>query len=475
MKHFNTISYPDLFEDNIENLSVSELTDKLKIYLQNIPSKPFIYHIAKINFELFKNPYQFNVQFELLNFWLKGIDSKIKEHLFKKINVIIKPKPSNCLLFGKRYILDFYNFLFENYNNLEERRLTPDEILNTFKAYLIIVYISNQKDYKTFENKENNDIIENLQKINWSHVINQYECNNNPNHIAELIKFYATVNEIFNDEKLNCYLKEYMKNNGFKSHLELLCYGYMLFHEPERIYQTVDFYKRIPITIVENEKLSLKNISLNPEYFNKESKNNVYYKSLKERPLFEVSENQYIILDVAFLKGKIYTGFIFDFYYKTSFNADKPNKFHDFKSEFLSKKVIEEIVFKRIMENLFIQNKNVVYFDKKEKISVPDCFCRVENKVYFFECKDYLLNSKIYQTYSYEVIKEAIDKKFITDKSGINQIREQIYNYINLPNDFPCDKGFSRTSQNLVLYPIIVHTNFTLSLPGIQQYLNQHL
>lgn len=176
------------------------------------------------------------------------------------------------------------------------------------------------------------------------------------------------------------------------------------------------------------------------------------------------------------MKGKIYTGFIFDFYYQTSLKNDSYYlKFDKFKSEFLSKKVIEEVVFKRLFEKIFVQKNNVVYFENNEKTSVPDCFCRADKIVYFFECKDYLLNSEIYQTYSYKTIKEAIDKKFIKGDSGIAQIKNQINNYINCPNEFPADKNFSRTSQNLVFYPIVVHTNFTLSLPGIQQYLNEQL
>lgn len=476
MKHYNVFSYPDLFDDNLENLSDEELTTKLTALLYNIPSKPLIYHIAKINFELFRNPSLITVQFGLLDYWLKGIDIGVKASLKNKILKIVYEKSFDLLLFGKRYILDFYDFIFKNYINQKERKLTPDEILNTFKAYLIVVYQSNKRDEKTFENREGSNLTENLQKITWAFIINQYECNNSPDHVAELIKFYACVKEISTDSRLKDYLKEYMKINGFENIKQLIRHGYLLFALPEEIYNTADFYSRFPIIPAKQQASCLQNISINSEYYQSEPQKNIYYKFLKERPLFELRENEYAILDVAFLKGKIYTGFIFDFYYQTSLKNDSYYpKFDKFKSEFLSKKVIEEVVFKRTFEKIFVQRNNVVYFDNKEKISVPDCFCRTNDTIYFFECKDYLLNSNIYQTYSYEEIKKTIDLKFIKDESGIAQIKKQINNYINCTNEFPCDKNFSRTSRNLILYPIIVHTNFTLSLPGIQQYLNEQL
>lgn len=476
MKNYNVFSYPDLFDDDLEKLSDTQLMEKLKELLFNIPSKCLVYHLAKINFELFRNPSLLTIQFGLLDFWLKGIDVRTKASLKERILKTAYQKSSDFLYFGKRYILDFYNFLFENYNDAEERKLTSDEILNTFKGYLIIVYLSNKKDEQTFENEEGFNLIESLQKITWPFIINQFECNKRPDHVAELIKFFASVKEIYLDEGLRNYLTEYMKLNGFKNISQLLYHGYSLFAIPEGIYQSDNYYNRLPIIQTKDRKLCLENISIDSEYYKIEPNKNIYYKFLKEKPLFELRENEHAILDVAFLKDKIYTGFIFDFYYQTTLKNDSYYPLFDkFKSEFLSKKVIEEVVFKKLLEKIFDRKNNVVYFDNKEKISVPDCFCRTGNIIYFIEFKDYLLNSKIYQTYSYEIITDAIDLKFIKGKSGIAQIKEQINNYINKTEEFPCDKDFSRTSESLVFYPIVVHTNFTFSLPGIQQYLNERL
>ncbi len=198
MEYYNVFSYCNLFEDNIEELKEEELKTKLKELLYNIPSKPLIYFLAKINFELFFNPSDFTIQFEILDHWLKGIaddtKNKLKARILDLINSYqVADHNPDFIFFGKRYIIDFLNFLFENFIGTDERKLTPDEILSSFKAYLIIVHLSNLNDKKTFENKEGINLIESLQKITWPFIINQFECNKKSDHVAELIKFFACV------------------------------------------------------------------------------------------------------------------------------------------------------------------------------------------------------------------------------------------------------------------------------------------
>lgn len=289
MKHYNVFSYPDLFEDNLDSLSDEELTAKLKGLLNNIPSKPLIYQIAKINFALFFNPSDLVTQNQIFDYWLEGTHSINKNKLRERIDFYLLPSNPDFIFFGKRYILDFYNFLFENYNDTIERRLTKDEILNTFKGYSIIVYISNKKDKKTFDNEGGSNLVEDLQKLTWPFIINQFECNNNPNHIAELLKLYALLKKIYENNRLRCYLTEYMNTNGFTNISQLFKHSYLLYAYPEGILQSGDFYKQHPTIETKNKRRCLQNISIDSEYYKIYPKKNIYYKFLKEKPLFQPS------------------------------------------------------------------------------------------------------------------------------------------------------------------------------------------
>ncbi len=68
------------------------------------------------------------------------------------------------------------------------------------------------------------------------------------------------------------------------------------------------------------------------------------------------------------------------------------------------------------------------------------------------------------------MIKEHIDSKFIKNKNGsnkgINQIIEQLKIISNNKYEFD-----DIIPKNLIVYPLIIHTNFTYQLPGVNYYL----
>ncbi len=210
----------------------------------------------------------------------------------------------------------------------------------------------------------------------------------------------------------------------------------------------------------------LDNLSLNVEDFKKEISRNINFKLIREKPLFKVNETDYILFDRAFFSAAISTGFLFELYYTTSLHNDPIYpRFDRFKSE-VSKSVLEEKLFRGMIEKIFRSKSDVLYFEHNENISIPDCFLSMGGDIFFMEFKDYLLKGDIYQSYDYTAIKAAIDQKFTAPRKGIHQLKKQITNYINGKFKFA---EFPKSKINL--YPIIVHTNFMFSLPGVQQYL----
>lgn len=463
MEDFIPLSYKHVFSGN---------RPSLETLLAGIPTKPLLYCLCKINFELYFEPSNGDIQFQLLDYWLKGIDERGKAYINYKISAYIESHKERALFFGKRYILEFFNYLFENYNDLPERKLLPAEISNTFIAYLVITEQCNEKDKTLFPGDETKKSQEELEEASWPFLMNQFECNHTPVHETEILKLFTAIVFIQKEPVFKKYLDEYMVINGFTTIGHLVNSAIAVISNQKDNYDNNTFHNRYPILYATKKADRLENLSLDYQYFQKHISDNIYYKLLKDRPLIKLHDNDYSIIDFAFLKGKIYTGFLFDLYYKTSFKEDAAYpKFDKFKSQ-ISKHVVEENIFTKLLRHILINEGVVSYFEKNESISIPDCYFRVGSKIFFLEFKDYLLRGDIFQSYSYKDIKNAIDAKFVAGKSGIPQIKEQLSNLIKKKFTFDSDLDYD---GNLTIYPIIVHTNFALSCPGIQQYLNRQL
>lgn len=463
MEDFIPLSYKYFFSDDRPNVDT---------LLHAIPTKPLLFFLCKINFELYFEPSNSQIQYQLLDNWLKGISAQEKEFICGKIITYIELVKDGALFFSKRYLLEFINYLFAHYNDIPERILTPVEIRNTLIAYLVIVDECNDKDYSLLPHDERKLNLEELEQITWPFLLNQFECNHAPVHETEMVKLFAALTFIIKENSFKKYLDEYMILNGFASIGHLVNSAMAVITNQLDNYDNNTFHNRYPILYASGKVDRLENLSLNHRHFQQNKDKNIYYKLLKERPLLKLHENDYAIIDFAFLKGKIYTGFLFDLYYETSFKTDPVYpKFDHFKS-IISKKVVEENIFTKLLQHIFINEGVVPYYEANESISIPDCYCRIGNIIYFIEFKDYLLRGDIFQSYLFTEIIKAIDIKFIRGTSGIPQIKEQLTNFLN--KDFEFDKSLDYAA-NLTIYPLIVHTNFALSCPGIQQYLNKQL
>lgn len=463
MEDFIPLSYKHIFSGD---------RPSLESLLVGIPTKPLLYCLCKINFELYFEPSNGDIQFQLLDYWLKGFEQRSKAYIKYKVSAYMESFKDRALFFGKRYILEFFNYLFEHYNDLPERKLLPSEISNTFIAYLVITEQCNEKDKALFPEDEKKKSLEELEEASWPFLMNQFECNHTPVHETEVLKLFSAIAFILKEGDFRKYLDEYMGLNGLPTIGHLVNSAIALITNQNNNYDNNTFQNRYPILYATKKADRLENLSLDYQYFQNNISENVYYKLFKERPLIKLHDNDYAIIDFAFLKCKIYTGFIFDLYYETSFKEDvNYPKFDKFKSQ-ISKHVLEENIFTKLLRNILTNEGVEPYFEANESISIPDCYFRVGNKIFFLEFKDYLLRGDIFQSYSYKDIKKAIDAKFVTGTSGIPQLKAQVNNLIGKKFTFDGNLDYN---DNLTIYPIIVHTNFAFSCPGIQQYLNRQL
>jgi hypothetical protein len=144
--------------------------------------------------------------------------------------------------------------------------------------------------------------------------------------------------------------------------------------------------------------------------------------------------------------------------------------FPDFKTH-IATEVSENIVFKGVLKKLFNKKNIKIHFDDDGRDNYPDCYIRSGKKIFLIEFKDYFFPGKLVDKYSFEEIKNHIDTKFIKNEKGKNKGISQIIEQLKIleGDKFEFDLF---TEKNIIVYPIIVHTNFAYQMPGINHYLN---
>ena len=133
------------------------------------------------------------------------------------------------------------------------------------------------------------------------------------------------------------------------------------------------------------------------------------YLAIKKFPILKHKNDGYIFLNRNFLKNKIYNAFILDLYYSTDMDSIFKG-FHNFKQH-IGEVVSEKRIFIPIISSIYSSKHYHIHFGD-ENNGEPDCYVRFGNKIFLFEFKDYLMPSRVVQSYDFNIVKKEIDLKF---------------------------------------------------------------
>lgn len=132
--------------------------------------------------------------------------------------------------------------------------------------------------------------------------------------------------------------------------------------------------------------------------------------------------------------------------------------------------------FSNIMRALPKANHAILHFDDRSD-NVPDCYFRHNKTAMLIEFKGYLFPDDLSANPNFDKIKKYIDERFILNEKGKAKGVGQILNQLKLlkENNFDFDVDYKNKlhGKRIRVYPIIVHTEFHFSMPGISEYLNE--
>ncbi len=355
-----------------------------------------------------------------------------------------------------------------NYRGFTLADTTGNDEYNILMAYLLTVdevNISQERLLTEAMINKNDSFYE--YRILWTPNIAQYEFNEQIDIGYEYIRLLAFLK--YSLDQLKSYFIEYLRKFKFKSVSELFTSIHQvsmatLNYHQENIFKKLNFIKpsedsnslHLDAQKI-NSKIGLQNISLG---------------DLRKYPLFHHQKNGFMVIDEDLYNKRSYKGIFFEMFYNTSLNQEK--SFNSYSSE-ISFEVLEKKCFHSILSELIQSKHDFVHFDDLST-NAPDCYFRRNRNIQLFEFKGYIFPDDLSANPNFENIKKYIDKRFIESDNSKSKGIGQIINQLNVlrKNEYQFDFDYKHKFHNkrITIYPIIVHTEFHFSIPGINEYLN---
>lgn len=453
------LSFSDIFSED-ERDDISSL-------ISNIPSKQALQIIAHFSARYHANEHNLKIHGEALMQWLGRLDSSLK------IKVLREAAPhmgrENYLFINQPSCLYLIQEIILNYNDLNERELTPEDELQLFKAYMLAsewsVKISSEiqekgiKDFSSFvETVLKTQLPISDLKFSREFYLQAYKAISFFKFSENNKEFKVLVNDFISSTKSASW-KDYLK-----SILHIYATHLIKFDEPNR--SVLNFEDENQITEF------LDYLTLDKSNF--EAKND--FISIREKPVFKLQERSYLFLNLDLLIDKIFSGILFDIYSAVSENKYEgidTSNFGNFKS-FIGEYFVEEILFYEIMN--YIKKDSWISFSGKEmreKIDgEPDFYIRRRSKVFLFECKDTLIRSDTKNSYDFTIIENEISKKLIRGTQQKKKGVSQILSFISKLGDGLIQDFDEFNYKDSKYYPIIVVTDLALDEHGINYLFN---
>jgi hypothetical protein len=442
---------------------------KVEDLIGDIPSTAIIDLVALIDAELYSRDEGNETQIKLLNFILARQSPELR---IKILRNAIGESPKDLgsqQFFSRHYNLQFLHCLLLNFREGELVEFTPEQELNIFKAYFLVAQLSGEQPRKDAAPALGPDY---FAQMIWPSLADNFEVNFriHPYHI--LVKGVVFLNYFQFHTPHTEFVENYLRKHGKVTNLNYVLDIFMMLNSNfESIRQGKSLFASFTLGRSPGFDSLFDQFTLNPaDYQRQFSEKKENYAGIKSSPLFKLNDDTWLVLNWSFLSQKLYEGLIFDFYKESGIASTKDfSQFLRFK-EFIGEHITEKHLFRLLAEKSFNKKHDALLFDQGKPNGFPDVYYRKGNKVFLFEIKDAYFPSGAVSSFSYETIKEAIDKKLNNPEKGTGQIIKQLQHLKQSPFENP---QRYKNPRNLIVYPIIIYTDIHFNMPGVNEYVNR--
>ena len=443
--------------------------------ISNIPTTNSLEIIGYFTVQMHTLERSFEKQIEFLNIWCGRLPREIILKIEDFISRTTVKGKSEFNFINNISSLILFQIIIENKNDLDKvDNLTPEQELDLFKAYLWCnQHWTDKQNGHTPDKIETPDELISLIFPTQLPYLEILEFKDFRLQFLKAVYFFKFIenNEVFK-EYLTAFLNEY-KLESWQKYLVNVLSLYVRKFETLKTPSIIDIQDEFP-----EIKSFIEQFSLDPNNFNKTED----FNDIRKTPIYKFNENEYLFLNLNFFVDKLFQGIQFDFFRiikkkKLKYNVKEIKGFGHFRSIY-AEQISEKGIFYETIKYSFEKNKyRLINGDRLKEIlkdGEPDFYIRDKRKIYLFEYKDVILNAKIKHSYDFEKIKNEISIKMISNQEGSQKGITQLFNSISkIKNGEYTEVDDYPQLKDCIFYPIIVFTDFSFNLPGVNYFLNK--
>lgn len=451
--------------------------------LENIPSSGIIAFFAAINNLLSLKGDSENSQLAILRGFSRSFSQEDRNYIAERL-ASIKAVQGSIALFSPHYVVAFICRELINYRDFKQVEISETEELDVLKSYMVFVDELEEENGREMDKifaAAQEDKNKSLRNVLWPHLIKQFEFLVEPDMIFEIVKGLSFLKFLQESEYYNKYLCAFLKKVECPDPLTYIGRLFHLIQQNQNLSNGIDVIQfSLRFTMPPDEPV-LKELILDLNKIKEKKAKLKDYIFLKERPLIKFREGEYVVSHWPYIYSNLYRGFVFAFYNNSGI-ATVEERLDSYLGA-IGDRFMENVLFRSIMHCCFKKRGNVVLSPNKAQHINPDLYYREGNTIYLFEFKDALLRADLIHSNSYEEISNELRKKMAIKKTGAKTKNKGIYQLLEVIGHLTVQKQlleFDKTielnrlkQRNIIIYPIIVHSNSYFDMPGVNKYLSE--
>ena len=456
--------YKDIFDEDVP---------KIQELIGDIPTRVVVPYLSYLNSRLhldssLKN--QIEIIKEMINRQSTETKNQINQNLIRFISNSKKNREIGVI--SSFHLLSLIHNALCHYTDFDFIDTTPQQELNIFKAYFVIVDKKANESVETYKREREFKDGDFFPKHTWPVLLNQMEATPRYDPISDLVKAMCFFNFLEYHSNYSSYVTEFLNKCGHRS-----TWGYVMSlaniftqrWNNEENNRNASF----SFNCDDNSKPLYESMCINPHTYGAAyEERNEDHILMKATPLFKFND-RYVVLDWSYFYNKLYDGLVFDFFNRSGIkDCITLNTIPKFK-RFIGKKITEEFTFRKLLTGIFDKKYTILRFSVDDSNGEPDAYYREGNKVILFEIKDAFFAGSVLISNSYQQIKSEIDKKYNNPHKGTGQLIKQIQKLKESSFEGKLYNELKKKSKNFKIYPVILYTDIHFGMPGVNNYLSQ--